>query len=77
MYYNHKPSSHGGYCDTSESVLWAFGHGKSYTSFNYSKLVCPSSPVPADGLARVSFTLSNLGNRDGVEVAQLYLRVGF
>jgi len=42
-----------------------FGHGLTYTSFNYTNL-------HAD-VKSVNFTLTNIGNRDGVEVPQLYL----
>lgn len=46
-----------------------FGHGLSYTSFTYSDLAIDSTT------RKISFTLKNSGQRDGAEVAQLY--VGF
>ena len=46
-------------------VLYPFGFGLSYTSFEYSGL-----KVDADG---VSFTIKNTGDRDGAEIAQLYV----
>jgi beta-glucosidase len=47
-----------------------FGFGLSYTRFAYSKL----SVVPAGkGKATVRFTITNTGNYDGAEVAQLYV----
>lgn len=50
--------------------LFAFGHGLSYTKFNYTKL----SVAPAgDGGFDVSFRVHNVGNFDGDEVAQVYL----
>jgi beta-glucosidase len=45
--------------------LFPFGFGLSYTSFEYSDF-----EARADG---VSFTLTNAGERDGAEVAQLYI----
>jgi len=49
--------------------LFPFGHGLSYTTFQYEDLdVRPSG----DGLA-VSFTVRNTGTRPGTEVAQVYL----
>ncbi|MGW2149495.1 glycoside hydrolase family 3 C-terminal domain-containing protein [Nonomuraea bangladeshensis] len=49
--------------------LFPFGHGLSYTRFAYAGLsVRPSG----DGL-RVTFTLANVGRREGVEVAQVYV----
>ena len=49
--------------------LFPFGHGLSYTSFQYDGLV---SSVAANGDVRVRFTLSNTGVRAGAEVAQIY-----
>ncbi|MEU6791449.1 glycoside hydrolase family 3 C-terminal domain-containing protein [Nonomuraea wenchangensis] len=49
--------------------LFPFGHGLSYTRFAYAGLSV--RPV-GDGL-RVTFTLSNVGRREGVEVAQVYV----
>jgi beta-glucosidase len=49
--------------------LFAFGHGLSYTTFAYSNL-----KVQATGKkAVVSFTVKNTGNREGAEVAQVYV----
>ncbi|MFK4039899.1 glycoside hydrolase family 3 protein [Nonomuraea wenchangensis] len=49
--------------------LFPFGHGLSYTRFAYEGLsVRPSG----DGLS-VTFTLANVGRREGVEVAQVYV----
>jgi len=50
--------------------LWPFGHGLSYTTFNYSKLEVSGSI--ASGLS-VSLTVSNTGKVAGSEVVQLYL----
>lgn len=54
------------YYDTSKvRVQYPFGYGLSYTSFDYSGL-----EVTEQG---VSFTVKNSGDRDGAEVAQLYV----
>jgi beta-xylosidase len=56
--------------------LFAFGHGLSYTSFEYSGLVIgpdPDGQVATDGMAEISCTVRNTGNRRGTEVVQLYL----
>jgi beta-glucosidase len=44
---------------------YAFGHGLSFTRFNYSFLTASKS--------HVSFTLTNTGSLDGAEIVQLYL----
>jgi beta-glucosidase len=49
--------------------LFPFGHGLSYTSFEYGALTATSS---GQGLS-VTFTLTNTGSRVGEEVAQLYI----
>jgi beta-glucosidase len=48
-------------------VLFPFGHGFSYTSYRYSDLKVNSGAKPT-----VTFTVANTGQRDGVEVAQVY-----
>ncbi|AOZ95741.1 glycoside hydrolase family 3 C-terminal domain-containing protein [Butyrivibrio hungatei] len=54
------------YYDTAKvPVLYPFGFGLSYTSFEYSDI-----KVTDD---KVSFTIKNTGNCDGAEVAQLYV----
>ena len=47
-------------------VRYPFGHGLSYTSFAYSDL-----KADAD---RVTFCITNTGDRDGAEIAQVYIR---
>lgn len=54
------------YYDTAKiRVLYPFGFGLSYTEFTYSDLT-----IDQEG---AEFTLTNTGNRDGAEVAQLYV----
>ncbi len=60
-YYNDKP-------------LYAFGHGLSYTKFDFESGNLGSEKMAADGTAKVTFTLKNSGNVDGDEVAQVYFR---
>lgn len=47
-------------------VLFPFGYGLSYTTFEYSNLIV--TPEKAE------FTLTNTGTVDGAEIAQLYIR---
>jgi len=53
---------------------FAFGHGLSYTKFDFQNGNLASKKVPANGMAKVSFTVKNTGGRDGDEVAQVYFR---
>lgn len=49
--------------------LFHFGHGLSYTSFDYSTI---SSAPAVDGSVNISFTITNTGSRAGAETAQVY-----
>jgi beta-xylosidase len=53
--------------------LFAFGHGLSYTKFEYADLALSASEVPTDGTVQVSCTVRNTGQVTGTEVVQLYL----
>jgi beta-glucosidase len=53
--------------------LFAFGHGLSYTRFEYSDLGLSSEKIPADGGLTVSVDVRNAGDREGDEVVQLYV----
>lgn len=52
--------------------LYPFGHGLSYTTFAYKKLVVPGS-VKAGDPVKLSITVSNTGKRAGEEVVQVYI----
>ncbi|MBC8026060.1 MAG: glycoside hydrolase family 3 C-terminal domain-containing protein [Steroidobacteraceae bacterium] len=56
------------------SPLYAFGHGLSFTKFDYSGLKLDRNSVGAGGTATATVTVKNTGSRAGAEVAQLYLR---
>lgn len=53
--------------------LFPFGHGLSYTDFEYSNLVVEKKNITAGDLLNVSVTVKNIGNRKGKEVVQLYV----
>jgi beta-glucosidase len=54
--------------------LYAFGHGLSYTRFEYANLKLSRASVATDGMLEVSLDVRNAGRRDGDEVVQLYVR---
>ncbi|MGE5645655.1 MAG: glycoside hydrolase family 3 C-terminal domain-containing protein [Acidobacteriota bacterium] len=82
VFYNYKPSKAywvkegwgKRYVDMSPAPLWAFGHGLSYTTFEYSNLRIENPRVGPGGDVRVSLDIRNTGERAGAEVAQLYIR---
>jgi beta-glucosidase len=54
--------------------LYPFGHGLSYTRFEYGELRLTHAEVGAHGSVDVSVEITNAGSRAGHEVAQLYVR---
>ncbi len=73
VYYNRKPSAFSDYIDESAKPLYPFGHGLSYTTFEYSDLKISPEKVNSLEKVEISFTIKNTGNRDGEEVVQLYI----
>ena len=75
-WYNHKHSAffHPAVC-TDNKPLYPFGYGLSYTSFRYSNLKLSKQIIPNDGETQIiaSVTIENTGQRDGVEICQLYI----
>ena len=53
--------------------LFAFGHGLSYTTFEYGKPTIDKKEMTADGTVTVSVPVKNTGDREGKEVVQLYI----
>ena len=71
--YDYLPSGRSyDYYDMPFTPQYRFGHGMSYTSFRYSNLQCmPRKDDP--GLVTVTADITNMGDRVGDEVAQLYV----
>ncbi|MEX2602554.1 MAG: glycoside hydrolase family 3 C-terminal domain-containing protein, partial [Gracilimonas sp.] len=62
------------YLDVPNEPLYVFGHGLSYTTFDYGPVTLSSKSMkPADSL-QVSVTVSNTGDYEGEEVVQLYIQ---
>jgi len=78
VFYNHKPSggrSHwqGKYVEMTADPLYPFGYGLSYTNFEYADLHITPDQVDAHGTVTITLTVSNVGERAGDEVVQLYV----
>jgi beta-glucosidase len=54
--------------------LYPFGHGLSYTTFQYSNLRLSHELATTNDTLTVTFDITNTGSRDGDEIAQLYIR---
>jgi beta-glucosidase len=53
--------------------LFAFGHGLSYTSFEYSKIKTDKNSLDENDTLNITCSIKNKGNKAGKEVVQLYL----
>ncbi|HLK88504.1 MAG TPA: glycoside hydrolase family 3 C-terminal domain-containing protein, partial [Polyangia bacterium] len=58
---------------TGEKPLFPFGHGLSYTRFKFGALSVSPDTLTGDGPVTVAFDVTNVGQRRGAEVAQLYV----
>lgn len=87
VYYNYLPSDKGFYRNPgsydspgrdyvfdSPQALWSFGHGLTYTSFVYRNMHVDKEKYQLGDTISVSVDVENIGERDGKEVVQLYVR---
>jgi beta-glucosidase len=75
LYYNHLPTGRGDdYLDMTGKPLFPFGHGLSYTEFEYDGLEISPAGIRPDGRAAVKFRVRNAGAVAGDEVVQMYIR---
>lgn len=62
------------YYDTAnKEVRFPFGHGLSYTTFEYSDIKLSSDNIKDTDTVTVTFKVKNTGSRDGAEIAELYV----
>ncbi|GHT38889.1 beta-glucosidase [Bacteroidia bacterium] len=74
IYYSKKPSSPRNYTDGNGEPLFPFGHGLSYSSFEYSNLsITPENPAVKAHIT-VTLDVKNTGKVAGTETVQLYVR---
>ncbi|MDC1179644.1 glycoside hydrolase family 3 C-terminal domain-containing protein [Flavobacteriaceae bacterium] len=55
-------------------ALYPFGHGLSYTNFKYSKLTTDRTNINEKETFKISFNVKNIGDHDGDEVVQVYIK---
>lgn len=53
--------------------LFSFGHGLSYTTFEYGKVTADKKVIAKDEPITFTLTVKNTGDREGAEVVQLYI----
>lgn len=86
-YYNYLPTDKGfyhspgsknkpgkDYVFSSPKPLWAFGHGLSYTDFEYLSATTSKEDYKKNEELKVTVTIRNTGKHDGWEVPQIYVR---
>ena len=61
------------YWDEESTPLFGFGHGLSYTRFEYGDLTVDRDAIAAGDTLTVSVDVTNTGRRQGDEVVQLYV----
>jgi beta-glucosidase len=83
IYYNHKNTGRPfnpdqkyttKYLDISNTPLYPFGYGLSYTTFTYSDISLSDKSLKANGKITASVNITNTGKRIGKETVQLYIR---
>lgn len=86
IYYNHlntgRPLPEGkwftkftsNYLDIDNEPLFPFGYGLSYTTFKYGTPALSSSEMTEESSITVTIPITNIGNYDGDEIVQLYIR---
>jgi beta-glucosidase len=77
IFYNQKPSGgksnwYQDYVNVDHGPLYPFGHGLSYTTFEYSNFSLSTRQIEAGGVVDVSLNIRNSGTLAGDEVVQLY-----
>lgn len=77
LFHGYKNGSEPGtYTDIEDSgAAYPFGHGLSYTTFDYRSLTVDRAEVAPGGTVDVSVTVANTGDRFGEEVVQLYASI--
>jgi beta-glucosidase len=74
VYYSQVRGQHGErYADLTQEPLFAFGHGLSYTTYEYSNLRVLTPELNAGDTTRIEVDVANTGQRGGNEIVQVYV----
>jgi len=72
-FYNYKPSRNRSYLQNGRAPLFPFGYGLSYTTFKFENVRVEPQTIRTGGSAKVFVDVTNTGNREGDEVAEMYI----
>lgn len=70
---DHYQSFASNYMDVRNAALYPFGYGLSYTTFEYGEISISKTEMKAGETIEARITVTNTGNRDGIETVQLYI----
>jgi beta-glucosidase len=73
VYYYKTPAARRGYVFDSNTPLYPFGFGLSYTTFSFGKPTVDLDRIARNGTATASVTVTNTGSRAGDEIVQMYV----
>jgi len=74
IFYSQVRGQHGDrYADLTQEPLFAFGHGLSYTRFEYKNLRVRTPLIHPGQAVELEVELTNVGERSGTEIVQVYV----
>lgn len=77
IYYNRRPASRpaplGHYRDMPSTPIYEFGHGLSFTTYEYGKLQAPSLVLGKTDELTVEIPVTNVGEREGMETVMWFI----
>jgi len=74
VFYNRKNTRSKNYLFLENTPLFPFGHGLSYTTFEYTNLTLSKDTIAPDQGTEVTVEVTNTGDVNGDEVVQMYIR---
>jgi beta-glucosidase len=72
-FYDYKPSRNRSYLQDGRKPLFPFGYGLSYTTFKFESVHVEPQTILPGATTKVFVEVTNTGNREGDEVAQMYI----
>ena len=74
VYYYRNRSQHGKYADIDEAPLYPFGHGLSYTTYNYIGIATNKVNYNMNDVVEITISIQNTGGVGGEEIVLLFVK---